>query len=85
MKLSKCAKSIALVALMAFGGQIFYETSLIEKGEPKYNPMASLNIPPINHSPMPEHGPHSRAGIVYTMDGLFAVSTSTSTNFIKAL
>ena len=85
MKVGRFTKGIVFGTLITFAGQMIHETSLIERKEPKHNPMAVLNIPMGNHSPIPEHGPHSQPGIVYTIDGIIAVSTSSSTFFAKAL
>jgi hypothetical protein len=79
-------KGIVNCLLINFVLAMNQENNYVEKDQANPNDkiIFSLQIPPENHFPAPEHGPHSQAGIVCTMDAVTAVNTSTSTHFIKA-
>jgi hypothetical protein len=82
---NKCIKAIAIGTALTLSAQTIYETSIVENEEPKNKSMASVSTPLKDYPPLPEHGPHSQAGIVNTMDGIVAVTTSAAFSFTKVL
>lgn len=83
--MNKCFKAIAIGTVITLSAQVIHETSIIDNEEPKNKSMASVGTPLKDYPPPPEHGPHSQAGIVDTMDGIVAVTTSAALSFIKVL
>jgi hypothetical protein len=85
MKFNTCIKGIAVGTVITLGAQILHETHIIENEEPQNSNRAFISTPLRNYPPLPDHGPHSQAGIVNTMDGIVAVTTSAAFSFIRAI